>query len=707
MRDHDAINDFSSSSSSAASSWHSPSSGDSNTEPIPSQTIKAQSTALMMTMNTTIESSVMTVTSACPDARIQTIAELTQRHSVDNLTSSSLPTTSMLLLLGPPSLVVLLVVYVLFKLRQTRRLLRDFPTVQWRPRFANYRYQKDEQEDDTNTGSSTATHGLLRKLPSSNVTSILPRMKRLQGPYGCYGTVYGFSTAVVHMAHPVPARAVLLGGNSSTHTTVESTTSTSQRFEQQKQRRRRRRSSTMATWTGAIKAPAYNHFENFSGKGIFTADGDEWKTKRASVLHVLMMKGRYAETIQQQAETTADRLMEAMLTETKRRHSTRPVDIVPLLQRATMGLIYRYLTHDDDRTLECNNDNDDTAASSFLNNYLSCIVRIRMILLAQSRSIWFLLPRWCYLWCSSMYREEEEPTLRPIRSMANKAIGNAKQGSPLQQLSLKPTHAYGVGGNTGNGNTNTNNKNLLDETITLLFAGQDTSAATLSWTLHLLSIHPDIQQRLYDELRSARDDPDRSMYKVPFLDAVIKESMRLFPVAPFVVRRIVEDLELPTDASSYGKESTKDCGTTAATTTAPVLRKDTLACIWIYSLHRNPTLWDRADDFWPDRWLTGNDDSLASSSSFVAKDAYIPYCLGPRNCVGQPLAQVVLRVLLAKLVVSVEFRDARLDDNNNKTDSSVAESIDPKSLYRDMQAGFTVLPLGGVLLLMKERLGTR
>jgi hypothetical protein len=78
--------------------------------------------------------------------------------------------------------------------RTYRRLVRcDLPTVFWRPKFVYY----DDNVESEITGQ--------KKLPSSTITNILPRMQRLDGPYG----MYGMSTAVVHVAHPVLAMALL------------------------------------------------------------------------------------------------------------------------------------------------------------------------------------------------------------------------------------------------------------------------------------------------------------------------------------------------------------------------------------------------------------------------------------------------------------------------------------------------------------------
>ena len=70
----------------------------------------------------------------------------------------------------------------------------------------------------------------------------------------------------------------------------------------------------------------------------------------------------------------------------------------------------------------------------------------------------------------------------------------------------------------------------------------------------------------------------------------------------------------------------------------------------------------------------------------------MPFCVGPRNCLGQPLAHVWLRILLGRLIQSFEFIDDRLRDG-----------IGAKDLYLDMQAGFTILPLGGVKLRVVPR----
>ena len=510
-----------------------------------------------------------------------------------------------------------------------------------------------------------------------------------------YGTVYGINTPVIHIAHPVPARSIF-GINTVAAESINDSSYT------------RRRRSPLASSTGASKAPAYDHFKNFCGEGIFTADGEDWKAKRAAVVHCLIRgtasaKSDIAQRLEQEANRAADTFL-AKVHQFQRfgESDSTTANIVPLLQQSTVGLIYRYITHHDPGWDEDSFAPDaDTASLSYtdttteslprerskgdrrnslLQDYLKSITRIRMIILAQSRSLWFVLPRWFYSSFSSLYRDEER-TLQPIRKFAQQACQCAKPGSPLAQLHSMESH-------NKSGQNCEFSKDLLDEAITLLFAGQDTSAATLSWTLHLLSIYPDIQSRLANELKSVLIERGNenaetvtitrhAIAKLPFLDAVIKESMRLYPVAPFVVRRIQGEVVIH---DQEGSENPKVKSPTR-------LPAGSVACVWIYGLHRNPKFWHHPDDFLPDRWSAEPRDLGQTNGS------YMPFAAGPRNCIGQPIAHVVLRTILARLILALEFRDDRLDEENKR----------PEDLRIEMQAGFTVLPSGGVTVSIRPR----
>jgi cytochrome P450 len=282
-----------------------------------------------------------------------------------------------------------------------------------------------------------------------------------------------------------------------------------------------------------------------------------------------------------------------------------------------------------------------------------------------------------------MYREEEK-AMGPIRAFAERACQRAQPGSPLALLQDRPSHSRK--------GANILSKDMIDEAITLLFAGQDTSAATLSWSLHLLSLYPKVQERLAEEVRSVLHESDgrdgtetsretcesatftkKMVSKMPFLDAVIKESMRLYPVAPFVVRKLQHDVKVV-----EGDSSTQ-------------LPSGAFVCIWIYGLHRNPQLWSRPNDFVPDRWIDPSLRALDAGQEMMG--AFMPFAAGPRSCLGQPLANVILRIVLARIIHQYQFTDRRLSGGQ----------CDASKLRKDMQAGFTVLPAGGLKLAVSAR----
>jgi cytochrome P450 len=173
--------------------------------------------------------------------------------------------------------------------------------------------------------------------------------------------------------------------------------------------------------------------------------------------------------------------------------------------------------------------------------------------------------------------------------------------------------------------TGLTDEEINDEVLTLLMAGHETTATTLAWGLYHLAANPAAQQRLFEELSQSFPegavDPDRAG-KLPYLTAVVNETLRLTPIAVAVPRRLRE----------------------AVTLAGHHLPAGTNVGASIYVAHRSRA-WERPDDFEPERFLTG------SPSPFV----FFPFGGGTRRCVGAEFARYQLAVVLGQLILSREF----------------------------------------------------
>ncbi|XP_068630264.1 cytochrome P450 4c3-like [Battus philenor] len=172
------------------------------------------------------------------------------------------------------------------------------------------------------------------------------------------------------------------------------------------------------------------------------------------------------------------------------------------------------------------------------------------------------------------------------------------------------------------------NEELREEMLTLIIAGTDTSAVAIGYTLKLLAKYPNVQEKLFHELQSVFGDSDRPINKedllnLKYLERVVKESLRLFPPAPFVIRKVLEDLYLPS---------------------GNVIPAGSGIVVSIWGVHRDPKYWGPdADCFDPDRFLPERYNLQHSCS-------YMPFSAGPRNCLGSQYALMSVKSALSAIL---------------------------------------------------------
>jgi cytochrome P450 len=169
---------------------------------------------------------------------------------------------------------------------------------------------------------------------------------------------------------------------------------------------------------------------------------------------------------------------------------------------------------------------------------------------------------------------------------------------------------------------------LRDELLTLFLAGHETTALALSYSLLLLATHPGIQQQVQaelDEVLGGEAPTARDSRRLPLLDAVFQESMRLYPPAWMIARQASATFELG--------------GTT--------IPEGTVLMVPQWVVHRDPRWFEAPEAFRPQRWM---DQELPH------KFAFFPFGGGPRTCVGNHFARMEAVLVMASFLQRFELR---------------------------------------------------
>jgi len=157
---------------------------------------------------------------------------------------------------------------------------------------------------------------------------------------------------------------------------------------------------------------------------------------------------------------------------------------------------------------------------------------------------------------------------------------------------------------------------LRDELVTLLLAGHETTATSVAWAIERLVRHPEKLARLQAEIDAGSSEE--------YLNAVVNETLRVRPVVPIVARQLQEDFEIGGRTIPAG------------TTVAPC----------IYLTNRNPRVYERPEEFMPERFLSESPETFS----------WIPFGGGIRRCVGAAFAQLEMKLILRTVLVELTPR---------------------------------------------------
>jgi cytochrome P450 len=339
-------------------------------------------------------------------------------------------------------------------------------------------------------------------------------------------------------------------------------------------------------------------FRPFIGEGLFTAEGEKWRTQRKLVAASF-------------APAAVTRLTGLMAESAKRAVAVWPergtIDIHRIATATTLGVIADGLFSGDPRlTTE--------AAMRHIEAALIAVGRIRIMALlgfpelrigrvarAGKRGRIYLRGT-----IETLVRERGRDG-GPQGDFMSSVIRDLHERFPAEEAEAL----------------------AVDNAATFYVAGHETTSNALAWSVYLLASVPEVQERARTEAVAALASGDLATLpeRLPYLKQVLDEALRLYPPAARVEREAAADDDL--------------CG-------IPVGKGDSVS-VWPWVIHRHKQLWEDPDAFDPDRFAPGNETKRH-------RFQYIPFGGGPRVCVGARFATVEALVILAHWLAARRFR---------------------------------------------------
>uniref|UniRef100_H2ZVK5 Cytochrome P450, family 17, subfamily A, polypeptide 2 n=1 Tax=Latimeria chalumnae TaxID=7897 RepID=H2ZVK5_LATCH len=218
-------------------------------------------------------------------------------------------------------------------------------------------------------------------------------------------------------------------------------------------------------------------------------------------------------------------------------------------------------------------------------------------------------------------------------SQQDKATYHEGETRDLLDALLKAQHPPRESAGAGKDAEGISDDHVLMTVADAFGAGVETTATVLRWTIAFLLHHPEVQQRIQEEIDD-KIGPDRHLTlmdrgKLPYLESTLNEVLRIRPVTPLLIPHVaLED----TSIGEY------------------FIPKGTRVIVNMWSIHHDPQEWTDPEEFKPDRFLDSNGLQISLPS-------FIPFGAGPRVCVGESLAKIELFLFASRLLQCFTFRN--------------------------------------------------
>ncbi|BDS09709.1 cytochrome P450 [Aureispira anguillae] len=234
----------------------------------------------------------------------------------------------------------------------------------------------------------------------------------------------------------------------------------------------------------------------------------------------------------------------------------------------------------------------------------------------------FSLPIWIPTASARRYKKARSTTSELVETIINKR--KEKDATPKNDLlGMLMSSRYS---DTGEGMSN---QQLKDEVVSILFAGHEATANSMSWALYLLAKYPEHLKKVKEEVqRVTQGQPLKleHLSQMVYTQQVIDESMRLYPSAWALSRTVHQD----TDLEGY------------------TIKKNSLIFLDFYNMYRDEAIWEHPNDFIPERFQP-------ELKKQMHKCSFVPFGAGQRMCIGYQFAFMEMKILLADIVSNYDF----------------------------------------------------
>ncbi|XP_011636813.1 cytochrome P450 4c3-like [Pogonomyrmex barbatus] len=368
------------------------------------------------------------------------------------------------------------------------------------------------------------------------------------------------------------------------------------------------------------KSLEYQYLKPWLGTGLVTSTGEKWHFRRkllTPTFHSGLLEV-YLKTVKEEAN---------ILISCLKREVDKWFDVVPYSKRAALDII-------------C-----DTAMGYKLNaqknskdEYVEAVDKIASIVQMRFTNVWTQSDT---IFKLTKAGQEHDHSIQIIQEFVDKVIverkaewklkrddnfnDSTKKKRALLDLLLEMSQDGAI----------LSDEDIREEVNTFMYAGHDTMATSISWTLYALGRHPEYQEKILDEYNSVLGMAEitlENISKLTWLEACIKEQWRIYPVAPLIARQIYKPIEIMGNQIPPGST----------------------VLINSYLLHRDIRYFPEPHIYRPERFL--------ADGPKLPPYAFIPFSAGSRNCIGWKFATLVIKVVVLSVLKAFHVESLDKED---------------------------------------------